>query len=123
MNNTTVAEAIDESCHGIVIGFILGGSVYLIILVIIIFFACAQNWNMVRIRRDEDAILARIKALENPVFHITQKGEEWFDILNRHESTPESSDQEIPPTHNWHVEILQPYDDNSNYAELKTFHV
>ena len=124
MNNTTTVEAIDDSCHGIVTGFLIGGCIYLIILVIIIIFACAQNWNLMRTGRDKDAMLARITALENLVSYSTQKGGvEWFDIENRHESTAGGSDQEIPSTRNWHVEILQPHPYNSNYAQLKTFQV
>ena len=124
MNNTTIAEIIDRSCSGITIGFIIGCSIYVIILLIVILCACAQNWDLSRIRQGQHAMLSRIKALENPIWHIAQEGGgRCFKNEDRQGATGGSNGLEIPTMHNWHVEILQPYPDHSNYAQLKTFRV
>ena len=75
MHNTTIAEVIDRNCNGITIGFIIGYSIYVIKLLIVVIFVCVQNWDLSRIRQGQHSMLARIKALENPVWHSVQGGE------------------------------------------------
>ena len=73
MNNTTVLELeYNTTLEQVYLGLMIGGPMYLTIIVMVIIFAIKQHVDMLRIRQEEERMFSRIQGQEHRVLSLPE---------------------------------------------------
>ena len=121
MNTTefTVYEAEDQGRDEVLLGFLIGGPIYLTALTIVVLLVIYQKLDLRRIRRNEEQLAERLRALE----------ETWIetpvDVNNNRPHVEGGSRADTLPMFWVDLETLAPHSTGRNYVQLEhsTFQV
>ena len=122
MNTTefTVYEAEDQGHDEVFLGFLIGGPIYLTALTIVVLLVIYQKLDLRRIRRNEERLAERLRALEEGTWI-----EMPVDVNNNPPHMEGGSRADTPPMFRVDLETLAPHCMDRNYVQLEhsTFQV
>ena len=122
MNTTefTVYEAEDQGCDEVLLGFLIGGPIYLTALTIVVLLVIYQKLDLRHIRRNEEQLAERLRALEEGTWI-----EMPVDMNNNWPHMEGGSRADMPPMFRVDLETLAPHCMDRNYVQLEhsTFQV
>ena len=118
MDNATVYEADDGKRDEVLTGFMIGGPIYLSVLVFVLILAVCQKLDLNRIRQNEEQLRSQIEALESPMWYATQ-GDIEVGSMDRGSCSHTGSGDTTPPMFEVSVETLTPHPVDSNYSKIQ----